>query len=298
MIFLFLESAFTSLAVTAFLCIFLLPLVMILPLSRVVSSDAPLVNRLIRTVAHLESDYVAMSAWGVLLFGSLAIGLDVISFYGTGIATAPLASVMIWLVAVMWGGVLGYAAQEINKQKDIAQVRPVKRSHGRELDAKLDLALLRGDYDEVISLLESAYFRSQVPDFRLDQLYRLLSAQGNWTALQKYSYAIMTLMLNRGRLSELVEFLKALCRHHPGYRIRDVGLCLDAVRCCVRCDEPKLLLWLVQDAHLRFPESPEAIVEMYRDAGKILHEEFSENRKALAYLRFASRTEEAQGEGL
>lgn len=288
-----LQSSWLSLSVVLLLSFFALPVAMILPFNLTVKKDTALVNRLVRTIAHLESDYMAMSAMGALISGSLLVLLDLTSFYAAPGIYASLAVWLIWQAAVIWAGVIGYAAHEINKQQVSAPRLPNRSSTVRELDARLDLALLRGDYEEAVSLLESAYFRSQVPDFRLEQLFRLLLAQGNWTALQKYSYAIITLFLNRGRLNELTVFLKNLCRHNPDYRIRDVELCLDAVRCCVRCNEPRLLLWLVQDAHLRFPESPDAIVEMYRCAGKILHEEFSEHRKALAYLRFASKTAEA-----
>ena len=273
--------------------VFTLPALMLMPYIQAIAGEHRAINRFVRTIAHLGSDYAALGVWALAIAGSLLVLTDMALFYVPQPGAIALTICLTSQAIVLWCVALGRVAGELNRVA-VSQPKTVRKlSQSRSLDAKLDLALLNGDYDRVIALLETAYFRSDVPDFRLEQLFRLLLAQENWTALQKYSYPIMSLLMARGRLTELVSFLKALRKQNPDYRVRDVALCLDLVRVCVRCNESSLLLWLIQDAHIRFPESGDAVAEMYRDAGKILHREFKDHRKALAYLRVASKASES-----
>jgi hypothetical protein len=157
--------------------------------------------------------------------------------------------------------------------------------HIKRLDADIDIALKRGDYNTAVTLLEGDLKRHAFSDLRRDQLFKLLSALKDFEKLEHFAQIFLWLMVSRGQITPAADFLRQLTEKNPDFKLFDVELSKTLADRFHKKGEYRLVIWIAKDAHTRFDPSPE-LAELYLRAAKTLLEKYAQKNKARSYLRY------------
>ncbi len=153
----------------------------------------------------------------------------------------------------------------------------------RATSAQIDMALKEGKYHTAKVLLEED-IKLGHRQLRAESLYVLLRYLNDEEGLLRHSHLFLRWMLFHKHDDKALAFLAELRRCDAAFRIHDADLCLQLAACCRRHKQHKQLLWLANEAHIRF-EGEAAVAEIYLLAAKTLVEAFDELGKAQNYLK-------------
>ena len=166
----------------------------------------------------------------------------------------------------------------------------------QRLEARIDIALKRGEFLKVTSLLEKELKRDNSSDLRRDQLYQLFKAQKNLQGLEKYSLLFLALQLGRGKLIDIAELLMLLKSYNPAFRVNDSHLSAQLAEGLYKIHQYSLVVWLAEDAHVRFPVMCEQmelkrsvnhdVASLYLLAAKTLLAKLDDRKKAYVLLKY------------
>ncbi len=289
----FLFWSTTATTVIALLVISLLPGIL---LTQIVNRGSPLnISPLMfyRIVAQLDFRYLQLVGYFFVATSLIIITSDAAGQHLPELAMAPITAFTLSYSLIVLFSVLGHVAAQYHHfvRKELRPPGSPDTSVAMGLDAawlvetQLDISLKNGDYTKAVELLEQALKRQSSATNTKEQLYRLLRAMHDWQKLEHYSHLFLWHQLRLKQAHEAIRFIKLLRKNLPGFAIQDLELRYKLAKQCLKSKEPKLVLWLAQEAHQRF-EASEALAELYLLAAKVLLHPFDEKTKALSYLNF------------
>jgi hypothetical protein len=287
--FLFLSHHYVAFVVVMAALLFTLPVVAVIEGQEERPVGLSPLSYFVQVMANLGPNYIALCSWGLLLVYAGLVGIDGLQTFAPAFIQSAAAPVLVAYLILVWQTAVGLsmpmqfsAAGADSRSKYASSVTNIE-------EVQIGIALREGKYDRVFALLESDYYRNGMSDYRLEQLYKLSLAQNRHALLVEYGAVFMSMLVRRGRDEEALSLLFTLRKKREDYRVADAQLCLNLVKSCERKKKQKLLLWLVQDAHWRFPQDQILVAEMYRSAAKVLHKCFRQHAKALAYMKKAAQ---------
>ena len=287
--FLFLSQHYVALVVVMVALFFTFPVLAVMRVQGERPAGLSPVSHFVQVMANLGPNYIALCCWGLLLVYAGLVGVDGLRTFAPAVIEGAVAPVLVAYLILVWQTAVGLS-MPLRFSAAGADSRSKYASLAANIeDVQIGIALREGKYDRVLALLESDYYRNGMSDYRLEQLYKLSLAQNRHAMLAEYGAVFMSMLLRRGRDEEALSLLRTLRKKREDYRVADAQLCVNLVRSCERRKKQKLLLWLVQDAHCRFPQEPILVAEMYRSAAKVLHKRFRQHDKALAYMKKAAQ---------
>jgi hypothetical protein len=217
-----------------------------------------------------------LSVAGLLSFLSVSLGSQYFIY-----ASACLLSLAIPVIYCL----IALNSCSVEAQNIAVSVRPLSEHEKR--DELIQLALRTGRFDDARAQLIRECYRSDSPDYRFVQLYRLLVFQKDWHALAHHTPAIVTYFLKRGRDEEVFHLLENLRTELPDFFIQDLSLLLRLAKRCANENKHILLLWLAREAHERFPHERLRVAELYLRVSRIMREHYHEPELASGFARFA-----------
>ena len=153
----------------------------------------------------------------------------------------------------------------------------------RAASAHIDMALTEGKYESARDLLEEEIKRGH-RQLRAEALYLLLQYMRDEEGLRRHSHLFLRWMLYQKHAEKALAFLAQLRQSEKTFRIHDADLNLQLARACREHKQHRQLLWLANEAHIRFDGEAE-VADLYLLAAKTLLEAFSERTKAQSYLK-------------
>jgi len=237
-------------------------------------------------LAKLNAGYFATVFSGLCSFVLTFLAVNFVHVHLPPVYAFPCAVTAIGIGMFSYCATLALAACELTRDQ-----WPGERTHvgvkESEFDARLELALKQGQYERVQDLLEGELFRLDSRDYRLEQMHKLLTYTEDWKGLAKFSQSILHYYLSRGRESEAIAVARQLRGEMPAYKMNDLKLMLRLAKACEKADETGLLLWLAQNAHLRFREQELLVAELYLLVSKVLRTKLDDPSRAETFKRFA-----------
>ena len=281
------DSTFAVLASFAWLLV--LPLMLLTALRDEHEIRVFNINAWVQLLGQLGGHYFVLLVYGASLLGASLVVWDLFTRNVPSVFAIPISVALVSYATLVYFRILGLVLRQQNMMTQHAKrhVGTVKVEHAKQIEADISIALKTGQYEHLFVLLERELRSSSCPDFRREQLYKLVLARDDVRRLELHSQTFLRLLLARGRNRQALDLLKTLRVNNVRYRLYDAVLALSLAGASYKCGEHKLLLWLANDAHERF-DGESAVAELYMLAARALITPFREYAKAAAYLRYVS----------
>jgi len=280
--------------VSAFLVLALPASIIILAMEEKIT-DAINPLRLLSMVLSIGWSYIILYGYLVLLLFAQSVAIEFIFNHFPRIAIYPSSGFiysyfmlvifnMLGYLVFQFQDKLGYAA---DIQDDGAITTPLNNPLQR-LDADIDIGLKEGRYDEVVGILTEQINKHVAQPCRVEQLYRLLSALGDWETLIQYTQPVARHLVRENQPARAATLMKQVWTQSPDYKMQDLELIHRLCLLFYQAGEYKLVLRFGNNLHHRFEHNPQ-VADCYLLVAKTLANGLQQWGKAASYIGFIKK---------
>lgn len=248
-------------------------------------------NDILRYLKKIGWSYFGLVAYIITAYVSCLIMSDFAQQYLPTLLTPLITTAVFCYFSITLFGIFAFiSCQHTNLAKPesppiLNDSQSYSHSSSQRLDADIDIALKKGAFVEVTSILEKELKRNNSSDLRRDQLYKLLMAKKEFEVMERYAQLFLSLLMARGKLNDAIDFIETLKEHNPDFKLYDIELSLSLAEAFYKSKNYIQILWLANEGHARFDRSHE-LVKLYLLAAKTLLSQFDDKKNARHFLDY------------